>query len=283
MRPGRGRLGVGLLLAAALSLALGGCGRAHREPITDLQDLDGRRVGVCLGESTDYRLTGREDMELLRYDSVGGMLLPLCHGQLDAICLEYYSFRQVTALTTGIRPVEPAVSEDGLVFFFAPEEGEVCRQFNAFLADFRQTPAYADLMERVLAFDGVTYPGREVPQTGAGRVLRVSADIDCFPSVHQDAGGGPVRGFEVELLTHFANAMDYRLELIPSEYTDAELGLRYGRYDMMIGQISELYLDAAEAELVGVHVSDSFMVLPMYLMEIPDPDQVRILGELDDH
>ncbi len=269
-----------LLVCGALALGLSGCDRTRREPIDDVRDLEGRRVGVSLGESTDYRLTGREDMELLRYDSVEGMLLPLRQGQLDAVCLDYYSWRLAQALTAGLRTVEPPISEDGLVFFFSGKEEALCRQFNDFLAWFTHTPEYADLMARVLAFDGTDYQEVEVPATGTGRVLRVSADIDCYPSVHLDPATGAVKGFEIELLTRFANACDYQLDLAPSDYTDAELGLRYGRYDMMIGQISELYLDPAEAEMAGVYVSDSFMTLPLYLMEVDDPDQVQVLGSL---
>ena len=46
-------------------------------------DLDGKRVGVCLGWACDYYLSDREDMELLRYDMFADLIVALKYGYVD--------------------------------------------------------------------------------------------------------------------------------------------------------------------------------------------------------
>ena len=269
-----------LLVCAGILLGLYGCAQVSPRPITDVNDLEGRRVGVCLAWSADYLLTGREDMRLYRYDNRGGMLLALCYHQVDAVATEYYGYRLIEALTTGIGAVEPPIAEEGFTFFFGSDEEEACEQFNTFLREFMQTPEYDGFSERVFAFDGENADLLSIEPEGTGRVLNVGASVDCYPSVFLDAETGAVTGFEVELLTRFANRYGYRLDFTPTDYTDGELGLRYGRYDVMIGQLSELYREDVEA--AGLRVSDDYIFLPMYLMQVTDPDGLRILGNFDE-
>lgn len=78
-----------LIISACLFSA--GCGSASEwkyDPITDVNDLEGRRVGVNLAWESDYYLTGRKDMELVRYDSTSDMIMALKYDKIDAIALD---------------------------------------------------------------------------------------------------------------------------------------------------------------------------------------------------
>ncbi|MBO7698968.1 MAG: hypothetical protein J6S38_08060, partial [Erysipelotrichaceae bacterium] len=59
-----------IVISLLLLLSISAC-QKEWEPnlITDINDLQGRRVGVNLSWESDYILTGRKDMELFRYDS----------------------------------------------------------------------------------------------------------------------------------------------------------------------------------------------------------------------
>ena len=58
-------------VAAALAL-LQGCGAAERLPITDVSDLSGRRIGVCLAWAPDYprSFEDGETGEAMGFDSL---------------------------------------------------------------------------------------------------------------------------------------------------------------------------------------------------------------------
>ena len=64
-----------ILVVIALFLLSGCITRWEADPITDINNLEGRRVGVNLSWEADYILTQRKDMELFRYDATSDMLM----------------------------------------------------------------------------------------------------------------------------------------------------------------------------------------------------------------
>ena len=66
-------------LACMLVLVLCGCRNSEWKyrPITDVNNLEGRRVAVNLAWEADYYLSGRKDMTLIQYDSFADMIMAL--------------------------------------------------------------------------------------------------------------------------------------------------------------------------------------------------------------
>lgn len=272
-----------LILCTALLICLSGCGNqsAGYNPITDVNNLEGRRVGVNLAWSADFLLSDREDVKVYRYDSTADMLMALCYQKLDAVSTDFFSSKAICASTEGVNIVEPALyNDEGYAVLFGPDEEELCLQFNQFLAYYRQTADYDEWLTRMQAFDGRDYEGVEIPITGMGQVLNVAAMDDGFPTTFYDSESTEVTGYEIELIKLFANAYDYRLAITATNMEDGILGLRYDRYDLMIGQFSELYYN--DVKNSGFFMSDCHMRLPVYLLETPDPENVRILADLDE-
>ena len=78
-----------LLSTVLLSVLLTGCGtRRKASPIEDVGNLEGRRVGVEIACDTDYALTGRSDLKVVRYDSLPGILLALQYDKVDVMALD---------------------------------------------------------------------------------------------------------------------------------------------------------------------------------------------------
>ena len=98
---------IGMLFCACLFCA--GCGSAgdwEYDPITDVNNLEGRRVGVNLAWESDYYLDGRDDMELVRYDTTADMIMALRYDKIDAIALDADSVKLLMSLSEGIEQVE---------------------------------------------------------------------------------------------------------------------------------------------------------------------------------
>lgn len=77
---------VSIFLAAVLLFCISGCSRKQAyPPITDVNDLGGRRVGVNLVWSADYKLSGREDMTLVRYNTVANLVMLCATGRLTLL------------------------------------------------------------------------------------------------------------------------------------------------------------------------------------------------------
>ena len=106
---GRARRGVAVLLLAALLFGVLPGARAEWEyrPITDVSNLEGRRVGVMLGYEVDYALTGREDLELFRYDTIADMVMALNFDKLDALAVDDLMWKVMSGVSVGLARVAP--------------------------------------------------------------------------------------------------------------------------------------------------------------------------------
>ena len=235
------------------------------DPITDVNDLEGRRVGVNLAWESDYYLTGRKDMELVRYDTTADMILALKYDKIDAIALDKDSIRLIVSVSDGIEIVEPSFGEAGSIMYFGSDNESLVEDFNQYLVEFKKTEEYQDLLKRMDEFNGSEYIGTDIPLTGKGEVIRLTLEPDMFPRAFINPGEDIPEGYDTEIIKHYANDRNYQLEFCYSSYDDSVLGLRTGKYDVMTGYICDLY--AEEARKTGLLTCDSMYAFPMYFIQ----------------
>ncbi len=269
-------------LSLALALSLGGCGNSKPEweyrPITDVNDMEGRRVAVNLAWEADYLLSGREDLTVVQYDSFADIILALGYDKVDAFAVDGLVWKVFQANSTGLARVEPPCGSVGYTAYFSADREPLMEEFNRFLEGYRQTEAYADHMARLEDFDGLEYVGPEIPLTGTGETLRVATMAEEFPRAFLEAGEDVPSGFDLESLKLFANEGNYQLEFYYTVYNDIMQGLRSGAYDLAIGYLSDVYRD--EVLDAGVLVSDLLDEIPVYFVEKTQKD-ISVALELE--
>jgi ABC-type amino acid transport substrate-binding protein len=269
-------------LALALALTLSGCGdsasRWEYRPITDVNDLEGRRVAVNLAWEADYLLSGRRDLNLIQYDTFADIILAMEYDKVDAFAVDGLVWKLFEINSNGLHRVEPACGTVGYTAYFSAGRAALMEEFNAFLADYRQSEAYADHLSRLAAFDGLNYVGPEIPLTGTGETLRVATSAEEFPRAFLNPGEDIPTGFDIETLKRFANEKNYQLEFHCTIYDDLMQGLQAGTYDMAIGYLSDVYRE--DILDVGLLVSDSMDEIPVYIVEKTQQD-IRVDVELD--
>ncbi len=254
-----------------LPLLLGGCrSRWESSPVTDVGDLKGRHVGVEIACDTDYALTGRKDLTLVRYDERALVLLALQYDKVDVMALDELLWKVTATSHDGLRAVTPAFDESGYTIYFRSDLKALRDEFNAFLARYKASDAYAGFTARIAAFDGENYNGPEIPQTGSGRILRVAVDAAGFPRSFAEADGSVPSGYDLEALKLFADEQNYRLEFTVSNYDDMIYGLQGGIYDIAAGGLSDL----RDSEALSSYLcrSDALYTVPLYFIEKTQSD-----------
>ena len=253
------------LIALALILLTGCGGTAEYRAITDVNDLRGARVGVNLAWEPDYLLTGRKDLELYRYDSVADMLMALCSGKLDAIAVDASTLAVIMSQIDGIAVVEPSLGKSSYVFYFAPGEEGLLEEFNAFLSEWTSSADYEDYLLRQAAFDGMNYPGVDLPMKESEETIQVAYNMVAFPWSFQNTVTGEPAGFDVEILRRWAAERGYQLAFTGTDYTNMVMGTLEGRFQLCLGAISDFFRDDALA--AGLLVSDSFGEISIHLCQ----------------
>ena len=266
--------------ALSLALLLAGCGKSTwvYKPITDVENLGGRRVGANLAWEADYLLTGRKDLEIFRYDDTSGMVMALNANKVDAVSMDELVWKMADAVTEGIDKVEPAFTSAGYVCYVGRDRDDLRLEFNDFLQEFRNTPEYAQLVRYREEFDGAEYNVPEVPLTGTGDLLRVALITEGYPRSFIKPGAEQPAGFDVEFVKYFANARNYRLELTATIYDDIVMGLQHGLYDLGVGYLSDCYYDDVIAS--GLNITEAFDESKLYFVE-KTQEKIQLHGSLD--
>lgn len=262
-----------LPLILCLSLLLSGCGHelASYRPIEDIDDLEGRKIGVNLAWPSDYILSPRdgEDLILYRYDTLADMLMALFYHQIDAVSVDLLDW-MIMERTNGdaLHRVEEPLAMDGFVAYMSSSREALRDDFNRFLAYYHQTEEFAELYDRILSFDGVSYePGAYLHPNGTGEKIKLAFFADCFPYCYTEPDG-TICGYDIEIMRAFADYCNYDMEWIPTSEEDMYYSVETDRYDMGIGTISQSY--AIEAERTGVYATDMYYELPLYLVELKE-------------
>ena len=260
-----------MMLSLCLFLTLTGCGHEFENyrPIENVNALDGRKVGVNIAWASDYVLSPRDgkDLILYRYDTTADMLMALFYHQIDAMCCDIADWH-ILEHTNGanLRLVEEPVAMDGYVAYMSPERQTLRDDFNRFLAYYHETDEFADLYQRLMDFNGEHYqPGEYIHPNGSGEKIRLAFCADYFPYCYSETDG-TICGYDIEIMYAFADYCNYNIEFIETSYEDMDYGTTLGRYDMGIGTISVSY--APEAALIGIHPTDMYYEMPLYLVEL---------------
>lgn len=264
----------GLVIAILLCSILSGCNQIRNaRSITDVHKLDGQRVGVGIAWGPDFLLTDREDLTLMRYNSVAGALTALYYNQVDAIAVEQPLAVDILSSIDGLQCIEEPIAEDRMAVLVSPNQPELQEELDKFIKEFVTTQEYADLVAR--SQDPAGYRYQQIPLVGGSRVLQVGAIADGFPFSYRNSETNVFEGSDVEFLCHFANACGYDLEFHANTWESMELGVQYNTYDIGCGGISELY--RADIEQSGsALMTESFFPVNIVFIEVEDRDALTI-------
>lgn len=262
-----------IILCLCISFAFTGCSKefANYRPIEDVNNLEGRKVGVQIAWASDYILSKRDgkDLILYRYDTTADMLMALFYHQIDAVCIDAVDYKTLEKTNgNAIRRAEEPVSKDGYICYVAPEKENLCNDFNEFLKYYHETNEFKDLYDRLMDFDGIHYTIPEnIHKNGTGKKIKLAFVADYFPYCYTDTDG-TVSGYDIEIMYAFADYFNYELDITETSYEDMFYGISSGRYDMGLGTISIAY--AAEANSIGINTTDAYYDILLYLVELKE-------------
>ncbi len=271
---------VALLLVAVMVCSLFcGCSELQSyRPIDDVHNLQGRRIGVCCSWASDYLLTPRDDMTLVRYNTIADMVTALCYKRLDVAAVERSVANYIMSCVGGLGIVEEVIATHGLVAYVTNGREDLLAEFNEFISEFNKTEEYADIIERFSNPEG--FVPAEIDNIQNGKKLKISTQSAVYPFCYVDFETGGLIGSDMEIITHFANAYGYTIEISAGEYTTMQNQVVYGQVDMAIGSISDLW--NGDVEMTGLAlVSDAYMYEDIVFIEIVDSDALKIISTIE--
>jgi ABC-type amino acid transport substrate-binding protein len=238
-------LSLTFLFTLLISLLATGCSPPVREKLT-METLKNKRVGVMCGYSSDYIFCQPEykqyNLQLYRFDMYSDMELALHFNRLDVAAMEndeaYVFCRMMPEFKIGL---VPAVDLE-FGYPFNRQRREFLTQFNQWIKEFRKTDTYADIEKRV---ENTLYepwvPKKVENLVTTDRVLKVAAFDGWEPVSYINTSTDEWEGSDVELITHFANSLGAKVEIIDKGYSQMLIELGSGLIDLMLTPETLLY------------------------------------------
>ena len=198
--------------------------------------LEGKRVGVIIGSVQDLAVSRyAPGAEIMRFSGLPDMVTALTTGKVDMTCEESMTIDSNPQLAAELDTVDARLAPIPIALCFNLENTGLQEDFNSWLAEIRKDGTYRQIQERWLGNE--KYADNPVPQqTGKGKTIRISTSAAC-PPFNYISSGVP-SGFEIDLLTQWANHRNYRLRFLVMEFAAQIPAVQTKKADIAVGQIS---------------------------------------------
>ena len=236
------------ILAAAALLVLGMAGyvpsmvnrvagdTAVEDSLPVFEALKGKRVGVVIGSIQDMAVTRHApEADIQRFSSLTDMLAALQNHKVDAVCQENVTVTINKEIAAVVDTVDAGLPPRPVAACFPLGDTLLQQDFSRYMADIRADGTYRTIHDRWFRTDDIS--GIPVPQQkGTGRTLRV-ATSPLSPPYNFIASGQP-SGFEIDLLTEWANRRGCRIAYLVMDFAAQIPALQSGKADMAIGSVA---------------------------------------------
>jgi len=245
--------------------------------VENVDDLSGQRIATCVGWESDYLLSPREDITLLRYESNVDCILALSYDQVDAVAMDEITLNTVMQKTTGLEKLPVPITSVGCTFYVSYNAETALEEFNEFAKAFYSDPYYQEYHDKL--FDD-EYVMADVPELTEGKKLVVGYVPDSYPESYIDFNTGEPAGYGIEMMKRFAYAYGYKIEWVETSETGALIQLALNQIDFAACYVSDVY--RADTELGGqAHMSEAYVNVDVYLIKVKEGEKLAITGEID--
>lgn len=214
-----------------LVIAVAGCGGS--EKVTELSQLAGKQFAVPAGTIADQLVLSRfPDARFKYYDSALDACLAVKSGEADAAAYDEPILRNIAAQNEGLTVLPDMITVDNYGFAVQLGKIELKSTIDAVVTKLKSNGTYDEMINRWLPQTGAPAAMPDIRLTGDKGVLKFGTAAVTEPFSFID-GSGNIVGFDIELATYVAQALDMRLEVVNMDFGAMIPALAAGNVDMI--------------------------------------------------
>lgn len=220
-----------------LALSMVGCAKkeASRELHSEA-DLAGLKVGVTAGSAYDLRLSKRNDITLMRYNTLSDELQALKQRQIDVIAKDNCSLTKGEMQRLGVRVAFFGNDSLPCGIPFRKSDVALCDSLSHFIDSLQASGE----LERLVAYwrecdDPSTVAMPDLGPQPHGKTLKVGVSLELAPIAYQV--GDAWMGFEAEVIQRFGRYVGRPVTLQYYPFSSILPALQAGSIDLIIGGV----------------------------------------------
>ena len=206
---------------------------------TQLSDYANAKIGIVTGSSHDTTVKERfPDAQRVYFTTFAEELLAVEQGKVDCYIEDVQFLIAAQWEGVNVKRLEEAVKqvENGFAFPQGEQSRELREQINDFIAAAKADGTIDRLKEKWLGDAEPTEHPDYTTLTGENGTIRLAVVVESKPMVYLK--NGVCTGFEIELLTLFAQQYGYAFEIEEVPFTSVIAGLSAGKYNMAASSLN---------------------------------------------
>ena len=221
-----------LLLLMIIAGTMTGCNVKKTKSFQCVEDFEQARIGILTGSSHDN--TAKEffpKASRVYFNNMSDMILAVEQGKIDGYLEDAPFVAPLNWEGIALKCVDGSVGQVSNGFLFPQGESTQLReQINEFIGEAKSDGTIEQLTQKWLGKTEPTEHPDYSTLTGENGTIHLAVSVDGKPMLYQNADG--FTGFEMELLTAFAQHYGYKfdIEVVPFESIIA--GISANKYDM---------------------------------------------------
>jgi len=247
---------------------------------TDIESIDslsGQRIACCAGWESDYLLTPRDDITLLRYETNADCILALSYGQVDAVAMDEITLHAVLNVTEGIEVLPGNITSVGCTFYTSYAAEDKLAEFNEFAESFLQSDEYQSFHDNVFSDN---YQMSDIPDIEGGKKLVVGYVPDSYPESYIDFVTGKPAGYGIEVVKRFAYEYGYTIEWVETSENGALAQLGLDQIDFAACYVSDISRDDTENS-GEAHMTAPYFLVDVFLIKTAEGQTLKLTGEIE--
>ncbi|OFW55592.1 MAG: amino acid ABC transporter substrate-binding protein [Actinobacteria bacterium RBG_16_64_13] len=225
-----------VVVAAIVASGILACG--SNEPITSLDQLEGKRFAVPRGTVADSLVLSRvKDAEFTYFGSALDCCLAVKDGKVDAAAYDEPILRNIAAKYDGLVILSDMITVDDYGFAVAPGNQGLKAAIDDTVKQLKDDGTYEQMVERWLPGKGAPGAMPAIPLDGSNGVLTLGTAPVTEPFSFID-GSQKVVGFDIELATYVAQKLGKSLQIISMDFGEMIPKVAAGEVDMVAACIT---------------------------------------------
>lgn len=242
------------ILACVVMACVAGCDKNEmNNKMAAVDDIDGKRVGVCIGTIHDAFVANRfPRAEIMRFDSIADMALALKSAKIDAALLDTIPAGVVMKRNEDVGILTDDALSTPLGVGFNKKNPVLRERFNNYLKQIKADGTYDAMYRRWIVEDAEKAEMPVFNNAAGGETVVVGVDARNLPFVAEKHG--QYVGFDIEMMQRFAEREGMQLKIMNMDFSSLVAALASGKVDLIACDIS-----ITEERQKQVDFSDPYM------------------------
>lgn len=253
-----------ILVAAAMVLSLAACGSSSdsgsgsaeetNEPITSIDQLEGKKIGVQTGTTGDIYVTdefGEDCVE--RFNKGFEAVQALQQGKIDAVIIDNEPAQVFVSENEGLKILDEAYTEEEYAIAVAKDNTELLDQLNEALAALKEDGTFDAIMDYYISGEGEPYTIDESVERTAQLVMATNAEFPPYEYHETVDGEDMIMGVDADVARAICDYLGFELVIEDMSFDAIITAVQSGKADVGFAGMT-----VTEDRLKSVDFSDTY-------------------------